>query len=537
VKNSIIEPGKISRIAWYVVAVAFFGIALAVRIRLLSMPLERDEGEYAYAGQLMLQGFPPYKLAYNMKFPGTYAAYALIMSIFGQSIVGIHLGLLLVNAAAVFLIFVLGRQLLDSAAGLAAAASYAILSLSPAVLGLAAHATHFVVLPVLGGMLLLLSQSERYATARLFASGLNFGVGFLMKQPAVFFVLFAVIYMLCWQICRRLPLRKILARQVAFAAGAIFPLALTCALLWSAGVFDKFWFWAINYAREYASLIALSQSGQVFSDALGLVIGSAWPLWGFAAIGLVYGFCAARSRDATLAVFGLLVFSGLALCSGFYFRLHYFVLVLPVISLLVGLAMSNLANLSLSYSKMLGAVPFLLLTVAASFPLVREKKFLFEDSPVEACRALYPESPFPESIRIAQYVREHTDPADTIAVLGSEPQIYFYSKRHSATGYIYMYGLMEPHKYARYMQAEMMREIEATRPKYLISVVMEDSWLPRPTSDRQIFAWATEYTAKFYSVAGFVNIVARDGSDYYFDDVPSSVAQLGSYILIYRRKS
>lgn len=37
-------------------------------------PLERDEGEYAYAGQLMLQGIPPYQLAYNMKLPGTYAA-------------------------------------------------------------------------------------------------------------------------------------------------------------------------------------------------------------------------------------------------------------------------------------------------------------------------------------------------------------------------------------------------------------------------------------------------------------------------------
>jgi hypothetical protein len=44
-----------------------------VRLGLLNFPLERDEGEYAYAGQLMLQGIPPYDLACNMKFPGTYA--------------------------------------------------------------------------------------------------------------------------------------------------------------------------------------------------------------------------------------------------------------------------------------------------------------------------------------------------------------------------------------------------------------------------------------------------------------------------------
>ena len=77
---------KVLRWAWLVLAVSVFGLVLAIRIRLLGIPLERDEGEYAYAGQLMLQGIPPYELAYNMKFPGTYAAYAAIMSVFGQTI-------------------------------------------------------------------------------------------------------------------------------------------------------------------------------------------------------------------------------------------------------------------------------------------------------------------------------------------------------------------------------------------------------------------------------------------------------------------
>src|SRR3984957_20426616 len=76
---------------WLMVAVLLF-VAMAL-LRLLNYPLERDEGEYAYAGQLILQGIPPYELAYNMKFPGTYAAYALIMALFGQTTAGIHFGL------------------------------------------------------------------------------------------------------------------------------------------------------------------------------------------------------------------------------------------------------------------------------------------------------------------------------------------------------------------------------------------------------------------------------------------------------------
>src|SRR5437867_11699219 len=156
-KRKAAERDRVLKAAWILLAVIVLGLVLVIRIRLLGIPLERDEGEYAYAGQLMLQGIPPYKLAYNMKFPGTYAAYALIMGIFGQTIVGIHLGLLLINAATILLIFLLGRRLINSIAGLAAAMTYAVLSVSPSVVGFAAHAEHFVMLPALGGTLLLLT--------------------------------------------------------------------------------------------------------------------------------------------------------------------------------------------------------------------------------------------------------------------------------------------------------------------------------------------------------------------------------------------
>jgi 4-amino-4-deoxy-L-arabinose transferase-like glycosyltransferase len=534
VRNLSVQPDRLARIAWLAVAVAVFGIALAVRIRLLTMPLERDEGEYAYAGQLMLEGFAPYKLVYNMKFPGTYAAYALIMSIFGQTITAIHVGLLIVNAGTVCLIFLLGRRLLDSIAGLSAAASYAVLSLSPSVLGLAAHATHFVVLPVAAGTLLLLNRSERRVLARLFLSGLLFGFAILMKQPAIFFALFAVTCLLFRRSGRR-HFKQLAAWILVFSAAVIAPIALTCALFWSLGVFDKFWVWTIQYGREYATLVPLSQVGHVFTNAIAPIIGAAWPLWALAVIGLFSGLWNARVRGTTIFVLWLLVCSFLALSSGFYFRPHYFILLLPALSLLIGITSSTLSRVG--DSKMLWPIPLLLCVVGFGVALFSESKPLFQDSPVEACGTIYPSSPFPESIRIAQYLREHAEPSDTIAVLGSEPQIYFYAKRHSATGYIYMYGLMEVQKYAREMQAEMEREIEAARPKYLLSVVMQDSWLARPESDRQIFAWANEYTGENYEVVGFVNLVAPGRSDYYFDEIPASVPQLGQYILIYKRKS
>jgi len=39
---------------WYVFAATVLSVRIGIRIRLLGIPLERDEGKYAYAGQLML---------------------------------------------------------------------------------------------------------------------------------------------------------------------------------------------------------------------------------------------------------------------------------------------------------------------------------------------------------------------------------------------------------------------------------------------------------------------------------------------------
>jgi hypothetical protein len=183
---------------------------------------------------------------------------------------------------------------------------------------------------------------------------------------------------------------------------------------------------------------------------------------------------------------------------------------------------------------MIKFVPLLLFAIALMQPILLDRKIFFQVSPNQACGIIYPQNPFLESVRIADYIREHTEPDDTIAVLGSEPEIYFYSHRHSATGYIYTYGLMEPQKYAHQMQQEMIHEIGEARPKYLISVAMAYSWLRRPESDPAIFNWANEYMTQNYAVAGFVNISPTE-IDYFFGDVPSSVETLKDYILVYRR--
>ena len=201
-------------------------LVVAARVRLLGVPLERDEGEYAYMGQLMLQGAAPYGAAANMKLPGTSAAYAVLMALFGQSFSGIHFGLLLVNLASVVLVFFLAKKLFGPFAGVSAAASYAVLSVGAGVMGIWAHATNFVVLPALGATLAA-PWGRRPGSARSLLERPALRRAFLMKQPGILFAIFGGLYLIYSQrnLLRSKP--SLAARNVAiFGAAVCCPLAL-----------------------------------------------------------------------------------------------------------------------------------------------------------------------------------------------------------------------------------------------------------------------------------------------------------------------
>ena len=165
-------------------------LTAAIRVHRLNIPLERDEGEYAYAGQLILQGIGPYAQVYNMKMPGVYAVYALILAAFGETAQAVHLGLLLVNAAAILLVFALARRLFDPVAALVAAAAFALLTLGQQVQGLYANAEHFVILCALGGIVLLHRNTDGRKWLSVLGGALLLGLGFLMKQHGACFCRF-----------------------------------------------------------------------------------------------------------------------------------------------------------------------------------------------------------------------------------------------------------------------------------------------------------------------------------------------------------
>jgi hypothetical protein len=569
--------------AWIIVGLTIL-LVFAIRVRLRQMPLERDEGEYAYAGQLILHGVPPYKEAYNMKLPGTYAAYALIMAVFGQTASAIHIGVALINAASILLIFLIGRKILDEPAGVAAAISYALLSTSPSVLGLAGHATHFIVLPALAGTLLLLRSRERAVNAAfdspspqsiaptiqspsnhsttstipyaIFFAGVLFGLAFLMKQHGLFFGIFGGLYLAFSHIYEPWSVKEIREKKLTsrlsdprssrreearagssaedqslpsaattkrarlsasrhsaklptiqwsrfykelaiFSLAFVLPYLVTCLLLWAAGVFPQFTFWTISYARKYATALPHGIGNDIVRTTLDAVTGPNLLLWIVPWLGaLLMAWERRLASEHRFLLIALLLCSFGSIAVGFYFRQHYFITLLPVLALLTGVAVSRAIRLvqhDVTIELFLAIPVFLLFGLGVLLSLGGNGALWFSLSPTEASENIYHTTLFSETRKLGDSLRTEVDKNSRVAVLGSEPEIYFYSRHGSATGYIYMYPLMETHRYAGKMQQEIISEIERKKPEYVVYVDEPNSWLRQPSSEPLLDNWWQSY--------------------------------------------
>jgi hypothetical protein len=457
-----------------------------VRLRLLSTPLERDEGEYALGGELILRGEPFYSRLHTMKLPGTHAAYALAMSVFGHTTEGVHLGLLAAGLAATGLVFLLGRRLADATVGAFAAAAYAALSLSPSVLGLSAHATQFVVVAALGGLVLLERAVAARGTWTLAAAGLCLGLAPVMKQAGAAFVVFGAARLVFAE-------RPRSARRLGlFAAAAAAPTALTLAWVAAAGDYEVFRFWTVDYGRAYSAETGLAAGARIFAGTFPSVAAPGALLWVAAGVGLAARAWDERARASAAYLGGLAAVSFAATCPGLFFREHYFVVLLPAVALLAAVCLRSLDRWRLGR-----VVAPALAALALAQPFAARADVLFRLSPPLASRATYRQNPFPEAVAVGDWLRANSAADDRVAVLGSEPEILFYADRRSATGYPYLYPLTENQPYAAAMERDMIGGLDRSEPRFVVLVDVPISWLRQGPGGQALIDWFRRHRPAF----------------------------------------
>ena len=493
---------------------------LAIHLRLWSFPLERDEGEFAYTAVRLLHGDLPYATVYNKKLPGVAYAYALSMLLAGETPAAVKLAGTAADLVSIALLFLLAVRLFSPLAGAIAALVYAVMALAPGILGNAAHATHFVNGFVLAGLLTLLAARERRRAWLFATSGLLFGLAVMMKQHAVFLAGFIGLWLLLAHARRRQSLRH----PLLFAGSLATPFAALALVLLAAGLLPTLWLWSFRYAASYGTGLPLAHLVLRFWDKFGDAVDGFLALWLLSATGLGLLLFASAVARPTKVVLGLyLAGVSLSVLPGGLFRAHYFVTLLPLVALGSAYALERLLGFLGSRARVPHPAPLVLGALAALLmvALLPNWRYFFVDDPGKLCRQIYHVNPFPESPGIGRFIKSRTTAADTIAVLGSEAQLYFYSQRRAATGFIYVYGLMDGNSYSSEMQRQMMREIEEHRPKIIVVSNFYTSWLPTATADNTILDWVHRYVNAGFRMIALVDVSERETISKYFDEIPA----------------
>jgi hypothetical protein len=454
------------RILFFLVA----ALVVFVRLRYADMAMERDEGEYAYAGSQILRGGFPFKDFYNMKLPGVYYCYALILAVLGKSVAAIRYAVLGLNLLSAAFMIKLGTRWMNAKAGWLAGAFYLFFSMADPLQGIIANCEHFVVFFFL---LTLWTLSKE----RFFLVGISAALTIFMKQQGVILLCFAFIYLAYLLVLNRK--QGVFIKKVALLSlGFFLPFGIFLAALWYKNTFAAFKYFAIDYAKAYIGIekphIDFSTVQAFLNENTGFYLAGKVAL----AMAIVVGFLIKKIDFKTalnpwfLVVF--LAFSYAAVLPGWYYRAHYHQYLIPAVAFLMAFGWSFYESLSEKWT--FKALYMGLLLWCFGDAIERQQLFLFQFTPEQLCSKMYGDERFHEFRTIGNIIKKTSQKTDTIGLMGPEPELFFYADRVSASGYMYSYPFVEKQRYSMDMAFQYKKEIITCKPKWFIDCFRWYTW-------------------------------------------------------------
>jgi 4-amino-4-deoxy-L-arabinose transferase-like glycosyltransferase len=509
-----------SRAGWACAAIlAVAAVAYVfVRAPLVSVPLERDEGEYAYIAQRLLAGEMPYRDAFDQKPPGVFLVYAGAFVLLGQSVESIHFFMYAWTAATALALFGCIRRLAGALAGAFAVLVFAIASADPRLAANAANTEIFMLLPMVASLYCALRALDGESGLRWWVlCGALAAAACWFKQVAAANALYVAALPAADGLLRRpraAPATVVRATGglVLGAALVTVPGLLACAV---AGVWDPFVDAVILHNLRYSQSNTIAQGAALLGRWLAWQAPAFGVFWALAAIGVLVPKLA--GRRAWVLLTGWLVASAAGVSVGLYFRPHYFIQALPALAALCGVVLGGAGAWLLARRRIaLAALGLSALTaLAAAPPILANASIRGAGTPDEISRKIYGLNPFPESLEIGKYIRRTSGPEDRVYIVGSEPQILFYAARPSATRYIFFYPLTGDYPDVLERQRGVVAEVEAARPLYVVWSNIRTSLLVNENTEPFVLAHAKTMLDRDYRLE-FVAHSVSDGEPFDF---------------------
>ncbi len=451
-------------------------VFLQARIRLLAIPLERDEGSFAYIGHWLFRGRELYADMLDSKLPGLYTVYAFFTTLFGFNATGVHIGLFTANIVSAICLFLLVRKLFDQYTASIATSFFLALAISLNMVGFAAHATQLLTPFVLGSFLLFwtgLSSDRKYL---FFLSGLLMGIAFTIKQQSVVYgLLLAVI----WWPARKLWYRKENARLplmewIWLGVGGLLPLAVIVAYFASVGKLEDFYNWTYVQPIQLAGSFREPRY-KMFLNILPRVFKGFEGIWAIAGLGLVTVFVSGFQRASAWFGMAVAVLGVGSVVIGAAYYPHYFVMALPGIALL---AACTLRWASQKIGSVGPAVGLAIAAILLILSMEGRTSYFFSPDYAKIHFTTYSYNMFPELEKIGQELAKRVPEGQKIGILGSEPEVLVNAGRESCSKYLMVYAMLIDPVLSPPMQQEYMQELKECMPEYLVWNTVSASWAP-----------------------------------------------------------
>lgn len=499
--------GRLPSISWVDAVAAFLGVLFGAAS--LGYPFGRDQGLYYYIGrEWLLRGALPYRDSFDVKTPGVYLLHAISIALFGERQWGIRV-LDLVGIVA------LGWIAGALAAPWNAPASRGVRGL--AVLGASVFYYGFfdywntaqcelwcATFSMAG--LWLVARGE-LGGRRIAAAGAMAGVAVVFKPPAVWFAALAFVV-----VCARAPSWRARAKSAGvYASSAAGLVALVPAYFAIRGGLPALYDVLVVNNRHYVSAGAwVHSTAEVWThtrDAYRTFDPMATVLFHALSVGIGVGVWKRNSeivlRHALPMALAVLAFGAVLMQLKFVWY-HWGLLAAAGAVTVAVLAQDLIGWLEKRGSRRAALavvglasvyVWLLFATTGRSFDRwSNEVSMAASYSSGGVSRDLYMRSftfgpPMPFSYEhteiIGQWVRDHSEPTDTIAVRGFEPQIYAVAQRRYPGRFFWTTFLVRP-EWAYNMDAwiEEDRQIFLhTPPRYVLAL----SWVHSGVDSAEYF--------------------------------------------------
>jgi hypothetical protein len=479
-------------------------VVLGIRAPLMDLPLERDEGEYAYIAWRMDHGEMPYRDWFDQKPPGVFFAYRVAMAMPGDTVVNFRRVAAIFAAVSSVALFLFLRGFFGYPASILGAVLLAFQSADPWIQGAIANTEIFMLPGIIISSFLFVRVLRLPGRSRGFALT-SVGIGALLGCAALFKQVAGVHALL---LVASLPLFSPDAdaesrwlRLSRFLGWMVFG----GALVWGALVAWLAVHGALSAGIDAIVLHNLDYiGGPSIQRRLGNLLRNTRPMASSQGPALLLGFaglallCAKRQRLPALLLGGWMLTSFVGVAASGHFFPHYFQQLLPPLAAgaaaCIAMAPSAISRPAIVRTALVSGIAVLPLLVAAipfwSLP------------PAESMRRIYPGNPFHVMPEVAREIAAMSEPDEAVFVFGTEPELYFYAERVAASRYIHLFPLFGPFASAADRQRETLEQLKRTQPA--VVVWWSNHMFRDPVRDGGLVDWMNDTIQRDYRLHAII---------------------------------